>query len=143
MYILRSFPGTSIPLLPGRLQLLAFWDFDSIHFSTAIKDTLQNNALFCSLQGLPLGTPMRLMSPLRPANSTLKTPSPVRIGPSSYFATPGGLPRTPLSESMQLTAWLRDTLAGCSAEVRLYTCLGSLHGHPLLVCCPASLADHH
>lgn len=61
---------------------------------------------------------MRLMhSPLRPANSTLKTPSPVRMGPSSYFATPGGLPRTPLSESMQLTAWLRETLATCSAEV--------------------------
>ena len=67
-----------------------------------------------------MGTPLRLLpSPLRPANHTLKTPSPVRMGASSYFATPGGVPGTPLTESMQLTAWLRDTSAKTSAQARL------------------------
>ena len=66
-----------------------------------------------------MGTPMRLMpSPLRPSGYVLKTPSPTRMSSSSFFATPGIVPRTPLTESMHLTAWLRETLASCSAQVR-------------------------
>lgn len=74
----------------------------------------------CSLQGLPVGTPMRLMpSPLRPTSYMLKTPSPIRMGTVSYFATPGGAPGTPVTESMHLTAWLKETLASCPAKVRV------------------------
>lgn len=47
----------------------------------------------------------------------LKTPSPIRMAANSYFATPG-VPGTPLTESMQLAAWLRETSAKTSAQAR-------------------------
>ena len=64
------------------------------------------------------GTPLRLLpSPLRPANHMLKTPSPVRIGASSYFATPGGIPGTPVTEAMASSAWLKEMSVKTSAQV--------------------------
>lgn len=70
--------------------------------------------------GVP-STPLRLLpSPLRPANQhMLQTPSPVRLGASSFFATPGGLfPGTPVTEAMAAAGWLQDLSARSPSEVR-------------------------
>lgn len=70
--------------------------------------------------GAPPGTPLRLLpSPLRPAGgAALRTPSPVRLSATSFFATPGGAAAgTPISESLAATAWLRDLAACTPAEV--------------------------
>lgn len=65
------------------------------------------------------GTPVRLLpSPLRPANQhMLQTPSPVRLGASSFFATPGLYPGTPVSEAMAAAGWLQDLTARSPSEV--------------------------
>ncbi|KAK9837434.1 hypothetical protein WJX81_002188 [Elliptochloris bilobata] len=77
--------------------------------------------------GPPPGTPLRLLpSPLRPAGAAaLRTPSPVRLSATSFFATPGGAAAgTPISESLASTAWLRDLVARTpqepSAELQRY-----------------------
>ncbi len=70
--------------------------------------------------GVP-STPLRLLpSPLRPANQhMLQTPSPVRLGASSFFATPGGpFPGTPVTEAMAAAGWLQDLSARSPSEVR-------------------------
>ena len=53
------------------------------------------------------------------SNSHLQTPSPVRIGASSFFATPGFFPGTPVSEAMAAASWLQELTARSPGEVRL------------------------
>ena len=67
-----------------------------------------------------MGTPLRLMpSPLRPMNQHgMSTPSPVRLGPSSFFATPGMFAGTPVTEAMAISSWLQDLVKGIPAKVR-------------------------
>lgn len=73
-----------------------------------------------SLSAHPASTPVRLLpSPLRPAGQhLLQTPSPVRAGASSFFATPGFLPGTPVTEAMAAASWLQDLTARSPTEVR-------------------------
>jgi hypothetical protein len=63
-------------------------------------------------------TPVRLLpSPLHAAGPHgLQTPSPVRIGASSFFATPGFFPGTPVSEAMAAASWLQELTARSPSE---------------------------
>lgn len=73
----------------------------------------------CSSLTPVMGTPLRLMpSPLRPLNAHgMSTPSPVRLGPSSFFSTPGMLAGTPVTEAMAISSWLQDLVKAIPAEV--------------------------
>lgn len=74
-----------------------------------------------------MGTPLRLMpSPLRPVNAHgMSTPSPVRLGPSSFFSTPGIYAGTPVTEAMAISSWLQDLVKGIPAEVLTYLLPGT------------------
>ena len=76
---------------------------------------------WCSVGGHPAATPVRLLpSPLRPAGQAgLQTPSPVRLGASSFFATPGFFPGTPVTEAMAAASWLQDLTARSPTEARI------------------------
>ena len=104
----------------ARLWLLS-WPSQQVDTTCTMR--LGRCKLACARSGgAPPGTPLRLLpSPLRPAGggAALRTPSPVRLSASSFFATPGGVAAgTPISESLASTAWLRDLVARTPPEAR-------------------------